>query len=119
MAKRKGRKKFRAYLRGAVNHELQLSTLAARTLIGSNVADTLQEQVWLSSVSLRWAVQDITQAFGTGPVMVGVCHSDYTDAEIEAWIENLGSWERGDLTSQEVSRRKIRMVGIFEGPASS
>ncbi len=48
--------------------------------------------------------------------MVGVAHPDYTSAEIEEWIENLGSWEEANMVQQEIGRRRIRRVGVFEDP---
>ncbi len=109
---RKGRK-FRKYLKGQVNHFLSLGTLAAKTLIGENITNTLTEQAWLSSYKGTWSLSELTPATGDGPVMVGIAHSDYSDAEIEAWVENANSWNQADLISQEVARRKIRRVGTF------
>jgi len=49
-----------------------------------------------------------------GPIMCGIAHSDYSDAEIEAWIESsTKSWNRGALAEQEIDNRLIRRVGIF------
>ncbi len=103
----------RRYLRGAVNHKLQLSTLGAKVVIGSNITDVLAEEAWLSSCKLIWSLNKWTSGADDGPVLVGVAHSDYTDAEIEAWIENSGSWETDNKVQQEVARRKIRTVGQF------
>ncbi len=52
---------------------------------------------------------------GQGPIIVGVAHSDYTDAEIEEFVENVTSWTQSDQISQERSRRKIRQIGVFSG----
>ncbi len=114
MAKRTGRK-FRKYLRGNIDHKLLLSTLGANTLIGSLVADTVVDTTWMSSVKATWAIGDFTNAVGDGPITVGIAHSDYTDAEVEAFVENItGSWDAADLVSQEIARRKIRVVGTFQ-----
>ncbi len=115
MAKGK-RRKFRKYLRGAVVINNALSTLAANTALSVNNADVLQEKAWLSSVVLRWSMDNFTLTANAGPILVGVAHSDYTTAEIEEWIENLASWESGDQIGQEVGRRKIRQVGIIRQP---
>ncbi len=113
----KKRRKFRRYLAGAVDHKLQLSTLAGNVVIGSSIADVVTEETWLSSVKLVWSLNQWTKTADRGPVWVGVAHSDYTDTEIEAWIENTGSWETSDkIQSREVSRRLIRQVGIFQEP---
>ncbi len=121
MARRgRGRRKFRRYLAGAIDHKLQLSTLAGNVLIGSSIADVVTEEAWLSSVKAVWSINQWTPGADIGPVWVGVCHSDYTDAEIEEWIENTGSWETSDkVQSREVGRRLIRQVGIFQEPATA
>lgn len=116
LAKKRGRGKFRRYLRGNVRHRVVATTLAAQTLVGTDVADSVTERCWMSSVVLRWSLEKMTAGQDIGPLMVGVAHSDYTDAEIEAWVENQASWEEADQIGQEVGRRKIRKVGIFQTP---
>jgi len=107
------RRKFRRYLRGSIDEGLQLSTLAARTLISDTWDEVVVERTFISSVDVLWALGQFVPGSGIGPVIVGVAHSDYTDVEIEAVIENAGSWNEGDLTSQEVAKRKIRIIGQF------
>ncbi len=108
-----GRRKFRQYLKGQIEHTLALATLASKDVIGSNVGDTVIEKAWLSSVKATHSLAFPTPLAGDGPIMVGLAHSDYTDAEIEEWIENAESWNSSDLRSQEQARRKIRRIGIF------
>ncbi len=111
------RRKFRKYLRGNIDHKLQLSTLGANTLIGSNVADTVVDTTWCSSVRATWTLDLFTASTSDGPILCGIAHSDYSDAEIEEFVENItGSWDAGDLVSQEVARRKVRLVGVFDNP---
>ncbi len=107
------KRKFRAYLKGIIDEIMGLSTLAGETLISALVSDSLDERAWLSSVKATWSLADLTLADNTGPIVVGVAHSDYTSAEIEAWIENANSWTQGDMISQEVAKRRIRQVGTF------
>lgn len=115
MAK-KGRRKFRRYLGGQVDLPIPISALGAQAVVSAVVTDTLSEKAWLSSVMAAWTLLKYTKATNDGPIMCGVAHSDYTDAEIEAWIENQGSWQQGDKISQEIARRKIRRVGVFGVP---
>ncbi len=117
--KPKRRRKYRRYLRGNVNHELNLGTLAAATLVGSLLGGTLEEKAWVSSMSATWSLSGFTEGTDIGPITVGVAHSDYSDAEIEAWLENSNSWKTGDKIAQEVSRRKCRIVGTFGTEAGS
>ncbi len=115
MARSRKRKRFRAYLKGQINHKLNIGTLATKTLVGSNIVDVLDEQAWLSSVKATWTLKNVTPGATVGPLLVGIAHPDYTDAEVEEWIENSASWERFDQIGQEVAKRKIRKVGMFRG----
>ncbi len=119
MAKRGRRRKFRRYLRGQVDEDGDVGTLAGETLVGFTLIDVVEEKAWLSSVKLIWALDNVTAATNNaGPLVVGVCHSDYTAAEIEAWMEATNSWKQGDKVAQEKARRFIRRVGIFPGADS-
>ncbi len=117
--KRGGRRAFKRYLKGKVNFTIALGTLAADTVLGANVVDVLTEKAWLSSVKARWSMENWTDATNVGPILVGVAHSDYSDTEIEEWIENAASWKQGDKVSQEIARRKIREVGMFQTPRTA
>ncbi len=110
MAK-KPKRKFRRYIRGGIEDNIELGTLGAKALISTPVSDVVTERTWLSSVVCSWTLTDFTNAADDGPILVGVAHSDYTDAEIEAFIEQSTSWDEGDLVSQEIARRKIRIIG--------
>ncbi len=113
-----GRRPYRKYLRGNIDVDFALGTLGAETLAKFNVPDTLTEKAYLTSVKASWTMINFTKQTTDGPILVGIAHSDYTAAEIEQWVENLGSWDSGDLLSQEIGRRKIRMVGQFRSPAT-
>ncbi len=118
MARKKGRRRRRMgkYLRGSVDESLALGTLAAKTVVGIAFDETVNERTLVSSVVARYAITGFTPGTGDGPILIGLAHGDYTDAEIEAWIENTGSWNEGDLVNQEIAARKIRRIGIFEIP---
>ncbi len=117
-ARRAGRK-FRRYLRGQIDHILALGTLGPNTLVSGTNTDAVTEKAWLSSVVAAWALKDMTAASDQGPILCGIAHSDYTDAEIEEWVENSESWEAHDLIGQEVAKRRIKRVGMFPGTAST
>ncbi len=120
MAKRSKRgrraRKFRRYLKGSIDEELSLTTLAAKAVAAGNMDETVNERTWCSSVKATWAMQRYTRGLDDGPILCGLAHADYTAAEIEEWIENTGSWNEGDLVNQEVAKRKIRRVGVFDAP---
>ncbi len=105
------------YIRGNIDHGLQLSTLAAKDVIETQFSSTVNERTLISSVVAKYSLTAFTKSTGDGPIMVGLSHSDYNAAEIEEWIENTGSWNETDLVNQEIAGRKIRQIGTFENPA--
>ncbi len=112
LAKHPKRRKYRRYLRGNIDLVFALLTLADNDVSIQANSESVTETTWLSSVKLIWAVRDFVA--GEGPVYVGIAHSDYSSAEIEEWLENTASWSQGDLVQQEVAKRKIKMVGVFD-----
>ncbi len=110
----RGRRKYRRYLRGTMDHKLQLATLAGNTLVGSDIGDSVNETTWVSSVKANYSIANYTPSVETGPFILGWAHSDYSDGEIEEWVEQANSWNVGDKVSQEQSRRLIRQIGTFE-----
>ncbi len=118
MAKhRKRRRKRRGrYIRGAIDLKIDVGTLAAQTLAAQVNGDVVTERTLLSSIMARYNLGQFTVGAGVGPLIFGVAHSDYTAAEIEEFIEQSGSWNEGDKISQEVGRRKIKIVGQFDIP---
>ncbi len=115
MAKRKSRRKFRRYIKGRIDFELSLGTLSGNDVLSGNESQVLTETAWLSSVKCTWALGDFTTGTGDGPLWVGVAHSDYTDAEIEEWIEDGATWDQGNkVATREVAKRLIRQVGVFQ-----
>lgn len=90
--------------------------LAATTLVGTLLQDTVTEKAYCTSVKATWTLLGMTGGEDDGPLLCGWAHSDYSDAEIEAFIELATSWDTGDKISQEINRRLIRIVGTFGGP---
>ncbi len=119
LAKRKGRRKFRRYLRGNINMLVNLgSTLAANTGIRFITSGTVVETAYLSSVRATYTMKNYTEVADAGPIIVYLCHSDFSLAEVEAYIEASGSetWDQGDIPAQEIMSRgrRIRQVGVFQ-----
>ncbi len=104
------------YIRGSVEEQISLGTLAGQTLVSELFDNVVNERTLVSSVVATYDVKNFTAISGVGPLMFGLAHSDYTDAEIEDWVEDVGSWDEGDLVRQEIGRRKIRMVGELHAP---
>ena len=116
MAKHGRRRKFRRYIRGNIDQRFSLGALGIETLVGENNGDSVSESTFISSLKATWAMANFTKAAGDGPILVGVAHSDYSDAEIEAWVELQSGWNVPDLVSRETSARLIRRVGVFDIP---
>ncbi len=104
------------YIRGSVNEQLALTTLASKTVVLVAFDDSVNERTLVSSIVAKYTLSVFTPGSGVGPIMVGVAHSDYSVDEIDEWIENTGSWDEGALVEQEQGRRFIRQVGVFDTP---
>ncbi len=110
---KKGHGKRRVRLiKGQVDESIALSTLVANTgILGAT--DTVSERAFLLSTEMVFAVRE--QTVGQGPLRLYWAHSDYSLAEIEEFIELQTGWKEADQVGQEVARRKIRLIGEFEG----
>ncbi len=116
MAKGRGRRRGgRNWLKGTVLEGLALGTLATSTLVSADMS-TVNERTYAASAWLQWSLRGLTA--GEGPIRVGLAHSDYSDAEIEEFLEATDSWNEGNLVAREVSSRKIREVGVFSGEST-
>jgi len=105
------------YVKGNVDEDFALGTLAANTAILES-SDVVGERTRITSLDCIYALADFTQADNSGPIEVGFAHSDYSLAEIEEFLELTTSWNEGDLIDKEVSSRLIRRVGIFHQETS-
>jgi len=108
------RRSMGRYLRGRIDENLALGTLAPVTLISVIFDETVIEKSLISSIVATWSMRNFTESGNDGPILVGVAHSDYTDGEIEAVIESTGSWNVGNKIEQEIAKRLVRIVGTFE-----
>ncbi len=116
MAKKRGGTRRRKYIKGKISEQEIFTSLAAADLVSQTWTESVRERTWISSIVASWSMHDFTPILDVGPIMVGVAHGDYNATEIEEYIETTGSWDEGDLVQQEVMKRKIRIVGVFEGP---
>ena len=113
---KKPRRKFRRYVRGRVAETITLGTLAPLASTTTPFDETALEEMWCSSIVGIWMQTNFTPALGDGPILVGVMHSDYSGSELEEYLETVGTWSVGDQIAQEIQKRKIRIVGIFDVP---
>ncbi len=102
---------MRGYLKGNIDEELNLGTLAVKTLVADTFDESPEEKTFLSSIVVTWALDNLTT--DQGPIIFGIAHSDYSDAEIEAVIENQASWDAGSKVEQEIAKRLVRQIGVF------
>jgi len=117
MARRgRPRRRMGRYLRGAVDEQLTLTTLASKTAVAADFDSVVNERTLVSSVVARYSMTAFTKSTGDGPILVGLAHSDYSTTEIEEYIEQTESWNEGNLIAKEVGQRKIRRIGVFENP---
>ncbi len=107
------------YLKGGVNETLVLGTLAASTLVGVDFDEAVNERTLVSSVVATYSLSDVAEAANRGPILIGLAHSDYTDAEIEAVIEMTDSWDEGNLTEREIANRKVRKITVLEAASAT
>lgn len=115
--RRGGARRMSKYIRGVVDEDAAVGALATQVVILSPFSETVSETMRVSSVVATWALEGHTA--GEGPLIFGVSHSDYTAAEVQEYLDVVDSWAVSDLIAQEVSRRKIRVVGSFDGNAVS
>ncbi len=120
MAKRKGRRTdWTRYMNGSIDHVLQLSTLAAKTAIKSDVQQVVVDTTRVSSIKATYTLADYTKGTNDGPIIIGVAHSDYSSVEIDTFLETADSWDRGNLVTREIRSRRIRIIGVFDSPDSA
>ncbi len=109
----KGRRKsFKNYIPGNVQLDIVLTTLAAGTGVLTST-DLVDDTTRISSVVATYSLEDFTDGAGIGPIICGVAHSDYSLAEVEAYIELTTGWSQADMVSREISARRIRKIGVF------
>ncbi len=113
--RRSSRRKMGRYVKGNLDLDGDLGTLASRTAVLIST-DTVIDRTLVSSVVATYSLSGVSIGNDIGPVEVGVAHSDYTLAEIEAYLELATSWNETDLLDKEVQSRKIRRIGVFDSP---
>ncbi len=109
----KRRRVMGRYIKGNVDEELGLGTLASKTLINAVFDDSVAERTLISSLVATYTMADFTAAVGDGPILVGIAHSDYSASEIEAVIEAVNSWDEADKIGLELGKRLVRKIGEF------
>lgn len=107
------------YIHGNIDLNYALGTLAPADVLVQAVQDVVTERARVTSIVCSYSLSDFTPTANAGPLIQGVAHSDYSDAEIEEWIELNTGWDIGDRVSQEISKRLIRRIGTFPSPVTA
>ncbi len=123
LAKRRGngrrrRPNFNNYLSANIDLDDSLTTLGAKTLTSIPTL-TVIDTTRISSIRNTYTLSDFTPGANIGPILVGVSHSDYSDAEIEGFIESSNGWDMSNLIAREIRQRRIRMIGTFNTPSAA
>ncbi len=101
------------YVKGHFDETLALGTLASKVVTSSSLTEVMEDTGRITSVQASYSLMALTQAANVGPIAVGWAHGDYSSAEIEEYLENAGSWNRGAKIEQEIAKRLIRQIGVF------
>ncbi len=108
---RKKSYKYAGYYFPRMSSGLALDTLATQTMLLSGSLGSADVSTWISKIRACWNIVGQTDA--DGPIIVGVCHGDYTVAEVEEWYEASAAWQVNDKIAQEQASRKCRIVGTL------
>ncbi len=115
----KARRKMGRYIRGNIDDVLPLATLAPKDVIAIAFDGVVNERTLVSSIVATWSLAGYTPVTDAGPIQFGVAHGDYTSAEIEESLEDVGTWDEGNLIARERGKRKIRQIGVLQAPDSA
>ena len=107
------------YIKGNIDLNWNIGALAAADVVTQATQDAVSERARLTSIDCVYGLSNYTPTADAGPLIFGLCHSDYTDAEVEEWIENTTGWDVADLQSREISGRLIRRIGQFDSPPTA
>ncbi len=113
MARKGKNRRMGKYIRGTVDEELDFDALAAKDVASGAFDESVAARTLVSSILATYSVRELTIGAGLGPLIFGVAHSDYSASEIEVFLETTGSWDEGNLIDNEISKRKIRVIGTI------
>ncbi len=122
MARKRGgsrRKNWSKYLNGTLNIDVGAGTLANKTGVSGTTQSTVTDTTRVSSIKATYTLSDFTPGNNIGPILVAVAHPDYSDAEIEEFIESTTSWDVNDMIAAEQRGRRVRIIGVFNVPETS
>lgn len=107
---------MKRYVRLSNDPQITLATLANVTALGQDGQLTLAQDVRISSIDIRAAIDGLT--VGQGPLVMVLADEGYSVTEVKEFIEAQPASEN-DIPSIEHSRRKIRYLGSFSGATAN
>ena len=117
-AAKRRRRNMSRYISGNIDIDMNVGALLSKTGVGA-ITNAVVDTTRCSSIRCTYSLSDRTPGADQGPISIYVAHSDYTAAEIEAWIKSAGSWDIGDKIAKEIRSRLIRQIGVFEQASSA
>jgi len=106
------RRSLNRYRQPPVNATLDLETLDSLDVIGSELTPAAASKYRVLSVALTVGCVNLTA--GEGPISIGYADGDYTDAEIEQYLEVVGGFTLGNRVEQEQANRIIRRIATID-----
>ncbi len=103
------------YAKVRVNPGIALAILADNAALAGSFTAIMTSDGRVSSIEGTYSMRDHTA--GEGPIMVGVCHPDYQDAEIAQAITVVVTGTHTQV-EMEQANRKVRIIGTFPGFSS-
>ncbi len=101
-----------------ISSSTAIGALATLDVNSGLLTPVAADKIRLMTLDGSWSWSD--KAAIDGAMEFGVAHSDYSAAEIEECLEATGSFDLGDMVSQEQANRKVRTIGTFgSGPSTA
>ncbi len=89
-----------------------MTALTTGDVVSTNITNAATDPYRLVSVHLAYAWSDIGQAIDDS-LEFGLCHSDYSAAEVEECLEAGEAIDIGDKIAQEKVNRLVRVIGVI------
>ncbi len=118
MARRKGRRRSFNLRKVRVNNSSPIGALAAEDVVTGTLVPVSTTPYRVMSIDISWAISNLGAGIDDGQEF-GVCHSDYSAAEVEECLEAVASIDIGDKIAIEQGNRLVRSIGVMTGSAAN
>ncbi len=93
---------------------IPVGALASLDALVAAISSTSDDQFTIVSAKLSYTWTDIAAIIDDG-LQFGLCHGDYSSAEVEESLEASGNIDLGDMIAREQGNRLVRQVGVISG----